>query len=142
MKISCRVISSEEEYRIARQIRTEVFVEEQKVAEEDEFDGLDDVSKHVLAYVDGEAAATARITFFEDRTKLGRVAVLKDFRGLGVGMALMTFIIEIARVDGVRPVYGHAQTHAVEFYERLGFECEGGEFDEAGIPHIKMVVLK
>lgn len=140
MDISCRRAASNEEYQIARQIRTRVFVEEQKVAVEDEFDDLDDTSTHVVAYAEGEPAATARITFFEDSTKLGRVAVLKEFRGVGVGIAIMHFIIDIAKAEGKRPIYGHSQTHAVKFYERFGLRVVGDEFDEAGIMHCRMVL--
>ena len=140
MVISCRTVENNDDYKIARHIRTVVFVDEQKVTVEEEFDELDDVSTHILAYLDGEAVATARITFFEDRTKLGRVAVLEEFRGLGVGWAIMVFIIEIAREKGKHPIYGHSQTYAVPFYERLGMKRDGEEFMEARLPHYRMVL--
>ena len=117
-------------------IRTEVFILEQRVPEEDEWDGLDPACLHALA-VDAEGApiGTGRLT---PDGKIGRMAVLKEWRGSGVGTAILAFLVAAARSRGLDECQLHAQTHALGFYRRQGFEIIGAEFMEAGIPHHRM----
>ncbi|MFF8590097.1 GNAT family N-acetyltransferase [Streptomyces sp. NPDC015220] len=130
-------------------VRREVFVVEQGVPEEIEYDALDPVAVHVLAVrADGTPLGTGRLLHGEaaaDRTggdpatgSLGRLAVAKEARGLGVGVALVRAIEEAARARGLTAVDLHAQTHALGFYERLGYEAYGPGFPDAGIPHRAM----
>ncbi|WP_108444774.1 GNAT family N-acetyltransferase [Halomonas denitrificans] len=119
----------------ATEIRRVVFIEEQRVPIEEEWDGRDGVCRHFLALQDGRPVGTARLL---PDAHIGRVAVLAEARGLGVGVALMRAAIEAARRDGHPRVELAAQTHALAFYERLGFEAQGGEFLDAGIPHRNM----
>ncbi|MEV2214417.1 GNAT family N-acetyltransferase [Streptomyces sp. NPDC050997] len=130
-------------------VRKEVFVAEQGVPEDLEYDAYDDVAVHVLAVredgvplgagrlLHGEAAAA---TTDGDRSvgSLGRLAVTKAARGLGVGAALVGAIEDAARSRGLTAVDLHAQTHATGFYERLGYVAYGPEFPDAGIPHRAM----
>lgn len=118
-------------------IRRKVFIEEQQVPEELEWDAEDEVSSHVLAIAaGGMPIGTARL--LRDG-HIGRMAVLKEWRGRGVGSALMSLLLDLARASGHEVVRLHAQTHAAGFYAKHGFAVEGGEFMEAGIPHVVMV---
>ena len=116
-------------------IRYKVFVGEQKVPEELEIDGLDDQAKHVLAFVDGVPIGTGRIL---SDGHIGRVAVLKDYRGLGIGKSIMKDLIKWAQNMNLEKVWLSSQWHAHSFYLDLDFVCVGEIYKEAGIDHIKM----
>jgi predicted GNAT family N-acyltransferase len=119
-----------------RAVREPVFIVEQKVPLEDEWDALDPRSRHVLARTtDGTPIGTARLT--PDRM-IGRMAVVADWRGRGVGAALLEAILDQARALGYPAVELHAQTHAIPFYEKFGFVAYGDEFDECAIMHRMM----
>ena len=117
-------------------VRTAVFVREQEVPAELEMDDLDDGAKHVLARTaEGVPVGTGRLLA---DGHIGRLAVLRDFRGSGLGGRLLNALVEQAREDGLSRVYLDAQIHALGFYQRWGFVAEGAEFYEAGIPHQRM----
>ena len=116
-------------------IRYEVFVDEQNVPEELEIDGLDAEATHVLAFVDGVPIGTGRIL---DDGHIGRVAVLKDYRGFGIGKLIMKELIKWAQDITLKKVWLSSQWHAHSFYLDLGFVCVGDIYKEAGIDHIKM----
>ena len=116
-------------------IRYEVFVDEQNVPEELEIDGLDGEAKHVLAFVDEVPIGTGRIL---SDGHIGRVAVLKNFRGLGIGKSIMKELIKCAQDLSLEKVWLSSQWHAHSFYLDLGFVCVGEIYKEAGIDHIKM----
>ncbi len=116
-------------------IRYEVFVEEQNVPEELEIDGLDNEAKHVLAFVDGLPIGTGRII---NDGHIGRVAVLKSYRGLGIGKLIMRELVKWAEDMSLEKVWLSSQWHAHSFYLDLGFVCVGEIYKEAGIDHIKM----
>ena len=114
-------------------IRHSVFVQEQKVPEELEWDEADERAYHVLATTaDGKPIGTGRLKL---DCHIGRMAVLKQWRGRGVGSTMLKALVELAEKEGCEVVRLHAQTHALEFYARYGFAAVGEEFDEAGIPH-------
>ncbi len=116
-----------------RRVRQAVFVVEQSVPAELEWDGQDEECLHVLAESSNrDVIGTGRL---QPSGKIGRMAVLRPWRGIGVGSALLRGLIEAASAQGIDEVYLHAQDRAVEFYDRFGFETEGDEFMEAGIPH-------
>ncbi|MFF9342038.1 MULTISPECIES: GNAT family N-acetyltransferase [unclassified Streptomyces] len=130
-------------------VRRAVFVEEQGVPRELEYDAYDSTAVHVLAVrEDGVPLGTGRLLHGADATgrtgadasvgSLGRLAVTGDARGLGVGAALVRAIEDAARERGLAAVDLHAQTRALGFYERLGYVAYGGEFPDAGIPHRAM----
>ncbi|MEV7369412.1 GNAT family N-acetyltransferase [Streptomyces sp. NPDC090301] len=130
-------------------VRREVFVGEQGVPPELEYDTYDTTAVHVLAVrEDGLPLGTGRLLLGADavgRTgadasvgSLGRLAVSKAARGLGVGAALVRGIEDVARERGLTAVDLHAQTHALGFYERLGYEAYGPEFPDADMPHRAM----
>ncbi|MFK0153946.1 GNAT family N-acetyltransferase [Streptomyces sp. NPDC090499] len=127
-------------------VRKQVFVVEQGVPEDLEYDAYDSVAVHVLAVrEDGAPLGTGRLLYGERAAaktggdlslgSLGRLAVAEEARGLGIGVALVRAIEEAARARGLTAVDLHAQTHALGFYERLGYEPYGREYEEAGIPH-------
>lgn len=120
-------------------IRVKVFIEEQGVSEADEWDGLDDHAIHLTAFRDGIAVGTARLLIDGETGKIGRVAVLRDQRGTGLGKALIRAALEDLRAQGLTQARLESQTHAIGFYESLGFTVAGPEFMDAGIPHRDMV---
>lgn len=126
----------ETEGKLLSNIRRLVFIQEQKVPVEEEWDGRDDTSYHWIA-TDPEDVAIGTARLLPDG-QIGRMAVLPPHRGTGVGAALLEAAVEKARHLGFNEVYLNAQTHALGFYESVGFKPTGDEFDEAGIPHRRM----
>ncbi|MEU6555154.1 GNAT family N-acetyltransferase [Streptomyces sp. NPDC046915] len=130
-------------------VRKEVFVAEQGVPEDIEYDAHDAAAVHVLAVrEDGVPLGTGRLLYGAAAAaqtggdasvgSLGRLAVTREARGLGVGVALVRAIEDAARARGLTAVDLHAQTHALGFYERLGYAAYGPQYPEAGIPHRAM----
>ena len=120
-------------------IRREVFIEEQHVPEHLERDADDDRATHALALWGGEPVGCGRMVAEGDRVKIGRMAVLRDKRGNGVGREVLEFLLDRARQDGFRQAILHAQLTAEGFYLRQGFAPHGGVFEEAGIMHREMI---
>lgn len=119
------------------QIRRAVFIEEQGVAEELEWDADDAGAIHLLAVDDDTPIGCARLL---PDGQIGRMAVLQPWRGKGVGRALLQKALELARAQGHTIVLLSAQIHAAGFYRCHGFVAEGDEYLEAGIPHLAMKV--
>jgi predicted GNAT family N-acyltransferase len=137
-----RRVVSEKELKRAFSIRLRVFVREQGVPEEIELDEDDQKAIHLLAVVNGNSVGTARMVIKMGRAKIGRMAVLKSYRGKGIGKALLGRAIELARGGGAKSIYLHAQVPVVGFYETTGFSPAGRVFMEAGIPHRKMILRR
>jgi predicted GNAT family N-acyltransferase len=127
-----------ENLSICLALRRAVFVDEQGVDPALDADGLDEGCVQFLAWAGGVPIGTARLREVDGNAKAERVAVLEDFRGHGVGLALMNVVEAGARARKLRTVLVHAQRAAVSFYEHLGYVASGDEFDEAGIPHLAM----
>lgn len=140
MMVRVRRIVTERELTKAFAIRLRVFVREQHVPAEIELDRDDRRAIHFLATSTGRAIGTARIVMHGGNAKIGRMAVLKTYRGKGVGARLLKRAIVAARRRHARRIYLHAQVPVIGFYEAVGFRCVGPVFDEAGIPHRKMVL--
>ncbi|MFI5760781.1 GNAT family N-acetyltransferase [Streptomyces sp. NPDC051563] len=146
--VTVRVAVTDEDLKACFAVRTEVFVVEQSVPESLEYDEYDEIALHVLAEgPDGVPLGTGRLlhgpralgkTGSPEVGSLGRLAVGKAARGLGVGVALVRAIEGEAGRLGLSAVDLGAQTHAMGFYERLGYEAYGPEFQDAGIPHRAM----
>jgi predicted GNAT family N-acyltransferase len=131
--LTIRVADWEGDQAGLRAVRTRVFVAEQSVSEEEEWDGLDPECRHVVAEAAAEGiVGTGRL---HPSGKVGRMAVLPHWRGRGVGAMLLLRLVEEARAQGLDSLYLHAQVAVLGFYGRYGFVAEGDEFDEAGIPH-------
>ncbi len=119
-------------------IRKTVFVEEQQVAPEEEFDEFEHISKHYLLFVDDTPIATARWRFIGDKIKCERFALLKAYRNSGFGSVLLKHLLR--DISGKSDtVYLHAQLKAISFYERQGFQKVGEQFSECDILHYKMI---
>jgi len=119
----------------AKMIREAVFIQEQHIAAEDEWDVEDAVAVHFIVFQQDQAIATARLL---SNNSIGRVAVLTTARGLGVGQRLMQAVIDYARAEQRELVKLSSQVHAIGFYQALGFEVQGEEYLDCGIPHIDM----
>lgn len=126
--------------RDIRHIRDQVFVIEQRVPLTDEFDDRDGYCKHVLVYEDDQPLATGRIDLGKNG-KVGRVAVLQQHRRRGIGSLVMQALEQLARDHQLTRVWFHAQSHAIAFYEALGYQVCSPEFLEANIPHVRMEKL-
>lgn len=135
-EIRVRVADWHKDNAELRRIRESVFVAEQAVPPELEWDAEDAEAVHFLAEEGDYAVGTARLL---PDGHIGRVSVLKDWRGLKVGEALMHAVIAEAEQRGLDRQMLSAQVHATPFYERLGFEIVSGEYLDAGIPHVDMV---
>ncbi|MEU8778856.1 GNAT family N-acetyltransferase [Streptomyces sp. NPDC048606] len=148
MTVTVRAAVSDADREACYAVRTEVFVVEQSVPESIEYDAYDAIAVHVLAVdEDGRPLGTGRLLYGPEALgktgspeigSLGRLAVLKSARGLGVGVALVRAIEAEAARLGLTAVDLGAQTHALGFYERLGYVAYGPEFEDAGIPHRSM----
>lgn len=121
-----------------RALRRTVFIEEQGVSEADEIDDLDGVCLHLLAHASGIPVGSARILIKDDIAKIGRVCVLPSYRGTGLGAGLIREALTVSRGKAKTAKLG-SQTHAIGFYEALGFTAIGPVYDDAGIDHRDMV---
>ncbi|MEN1937814.1 GNAT family N-acetyltransferase [Paenibacillus sp. 102] len=126
---------------IAFQIRKEVFVKEQGVPLEDEFDTFDtlgDLCHHILVYFNEIPVGAGRIRFVDNIGKLERICILQPYRKYGLGKVIIQTLEEIAREKEISKVKLHGQTHAEGFYNKLGYHTSSDVFVEDGIPHILM----
>ncbi len=131
--VRVRIADWDADREAIRQIREQVFVEEQSVPREIEWDGLDHECVHVIAEsANRDPVGTGRL---HRSGKIGRMAVLRPYRGQQVGTTILSCLLEAARSQGIATVYLHAQRRALAFYAAFGFLEEGDEFEEAGIPH-------
>ncbi|MBA1189370.1 GNAT family N-acetyltransferase [Pseudomonas entomophila] len=135
-KVRVRLADWHKDNAAIRCIREAVFVAEQHVPPELEWDAEDATALHFLALEGDYPVGTARL--LRDGT-IGRVSVLKDWRGLKVGQMLLHAVIQEAEAQGLAQQMLSAQVHATAFYEQLGFRVVSEEFLEAGIPHVDMV---
>ncbi len=121
-----------------RKIRTAVFIEEQGLTPECEFDDIDAHSDHIIIYVDDNPAACCRYFCDNDEYRIGRVAVLEDYRGLGLGEMLMDAAEDMIFSNGGTKAVVHAQVRVKGFYKKCRYKETGEPFKEDGIRHIIM----
>jgi len=136
--------------QILSAIRREVFIIEQKVPEELEWDGLDEKCIHVLAQdlskgysktMRHQAIGTGRLVLASQTEKvghIGRMAIRKEYRRKGVGNNILQHLVELANREGIGTLFLNAQVYVVDFYQKAGFSSVGNTFMDAGIPHVKM----
>jgi predicted GNAT family N-acyltransferase len=134
-KFKIQMVTWASHQRQLRAVRTPVFIEEQAVTPEFEWDDIDATAVHLLATLDNEPIACLRIIEYE---KIGRMAVLKSYRGRGLGAALLLEAVAICKKQGSKSVYLSAQTHAIEFYRKAGFKQISDEYCDVDIPHVDM----
>ena len=130
--IEINEVSYFESKKFIHRVRNKVFIVEQKVPVELEFDEKDPVSSHVVAFIKQASIATGRIA---SDGKIGRMAVLKEFRRKGVGTKILEKLIQIGAENRIKKFYISSQCHAIPFYEKKGFFAEGPIYKEAGIDH-------
>lgn len=138
MRIEIKEVYLTKDLENVFRIRKEVFVEEQKVDEREEYE-FEEESHHFLAFLNSIPVGTARWRITDLGIKLERFAVLKEFRGMGVGSALVKFVLEHLPKEP-HYVYLNAQLTAMNLYQKFGFHEVGYPFQEAGIQHYKMVI--
>ena len=132
----CETSWGESEHQL-RLIRTQIFIIEQGVPEDMEWDGLDYEAVHLMAKLpDSSIIGTVRLL---PDGHIGRMAVVKEWRNKGVGQALLSRILDIASMKSMQHIELNAQTTAIGFYEKAGFHRVGDEFLDAGIPHYRMI---
>jgi len=136
--ITSKWFSGNDDLADAYFIRRSVFIEEQKIDEDIEYDGTDGDAEHLVLYEKNQPVATGRLIMVDDKMHIGRMAVLKKHRGNGLGERTMTECVSRAVAQGHSKIFLHAQAYARGFYEKLGFVVFGNEFEEAGIPHVFM----
>jgi len=135
-------ITMDEDLKAAFTIREQVFVKEQGVPLEDEFDQFDTLnglSEHILVHYNELAVGTGRIRFVDGVGKLERICILEPYRKFGLGKIIIQALEEIAEERGISQVKLHGQTQAEGFYRNLGFRTSSNIFMEDGIPHIIML---
>ncbi len=136
-EIIVKVADSPESMEAIFEVRRTVFVIEQSVSEEEEYDEFETSSTHLFATCDNQIVGTCRFRNTSQGTKLERFAVFKAYRTQSVGSSLLK--AALAAVDHDRMIYLHAQVQVVEFYKKYGFSQIGNQFEEAGIQHFKMI---
>ena len=124
-----------ENEKIIRTIRDDVFIKEQGIDPKIEFDGLDSSAIHTLIYINDKAIGTGRIL---SDGHIGRIAVLSEFRGQNIGSKIIHSLTDVAIKNDYKRVYLGSQKQAIDFYTKLGFTPFGKEFIEAGIVHLSM----
>ena len=122
-------------------IREKVFIEEQKVTPQLEWDGRDEEAIHFLAYQDEKAIGCARAFVIENHMQLGRMAVLKEYRNQGIGSALIEKGMITAKLNQLSKILISAQCHAIDFYKKFGFEVTSEIYLDAGISHQDMELI-
>jgi len=140
--VEVKRITLEVDLSVAFNIRKEVFVEEQGVPLEDEFDEFDTLDgkcEHILVFYDEQPVGTGRIRVVDGLGKLERICILKPYRKYGLGKIIIQALEEVSGELGVSQVKLHGQTHAEGFYQKLGYRTSSNMFMEDGIPHLLMV---
>ncbi|MEH6958012.1 GNAT family N-acetyltransferase [Neobacillus drentensis] len=135
-------ITIDKELKVAFAIRKEIFVKEQGVPLEDEFDQfdtLDGICEHILVHYNEQPVGTGRIRFINGVGKLERICILEPYRKFGLGKIIIKALEEIAEEQGASQVKLHGQTQAEGFYKKLGYLTSSDIFMEDGIPHILML---
>lgn len=137
--LTFKVVQENEDYDKCLNIRRKVFIEEQNVSENIEIDMFEGMADHFLVLSNGDSVGTARLVRInEAAAKIGRVAVLKEYRSNGTGRFLMEKVVEFAKSGNIKTLLLASQTYTVNFYERSGFKAYGDEFLDADRPHCMM----
>ncbi len=131
-----------EDLSVPFRIRDEVFVKEQGFSAETEKDDMDVRALHAVIEEDGVPCGTGRLFFGDGGWHIGRMAVLREKRGLRYGDLLVRMLVDRALSIGAQEIYVGAQKHAQGFYEKLGFRICGEEYEEEGCPHVPMLLTK
>jgi predicted GNAT family N-acyltransferase len=138
MAIYTKIVTSDQEMDDALKVRREVFINEQHVPEDMEIDEHENICIHFVSYDEEQPVAAGRLRPIEEGGKVERICVLKNYRKHGLGLQLMQMIEEAAKDRNISKLILNSQTHAENFYVKLGYEPISEVFMDAGIPHVKM----
>jgi predicted GNAT family N-acyltransferase len=136
--VEVKIVKTEQELADAFDVRRTVFVHEQNVPEEEEIDQHESEAVHFVLYDEGNASGAGRFRVLDGIGKVERICVLKENRKTGAGVAIMDKIEDYAKSQGIASLKLNAQTQAIPFYSKLGYETVSDEFLDAGIPHRTM----
>ena len=139
--IELSITSWAEAQNLVKSLRYQVFVIEQKVPEDMEWDEFDQIAWHAIVTADNQTIGTGRLIINDRIAKIGRMAVQSSRRNQGIGKSILKSLIQTAKEKGAQECVLHAQTHAIAFYAKEDFEPHGPIFDEAGIPHVEMRLI-
>jgi predicted GNAT family N-acyltransferase len=139
--IELSITSWAEAQSLVKPLRYQVFVVEQKVPEDMEWDEFDEIAWHAIVTADNQTVGTGRLILDGHLAKIGRMAVQSSRRNQGIGKSILNALIQTAKEKGAQECILHAQTHAIAFYAKADFEPHGPIFDEAGIPHVEMRLI-
>jgi predicted GNAT family N-acyltransferase len=126
---------------LVKPLRYQVFVIEQEVPEEMEWDEFDEIAWHAIVTAHNQTVGTGRLILDGHIAKIGRMAVQSSRRNQGIGKSILMALIQTAKEKGAQECILHAQTHAIAFYAKADFEPHGPIFDEADIPHVEMRLI-
>ena len=140
MDVQLNIVKTNDEKNLALNIRREVFIKGLNIPEHLEIDSNEESSKYILAKVDGKSVGTARWRKTDEGMQLERVAVLNDYRSIGIGTMMTKFILN--QLKNSKLIYLNAQESAISFYEKMGFKPIGPRFKEVNIEHQKMIYSK
>ena len=126
---------------LVKPLRYQVFVIEQKVPEDMEWDEFDEIAWHAIVTVDNQTVGTGRLILDGHIAKIGRMAVQSSRRNQGIGKSILNALIQNAKEKDAQECILHSQVHAIAFYAKADFEPHGPIFDEAGIPHVEMRLI-
>jgi predicted GNAT family N-acyltransferase len=141
MNISIQITHWDSAKSMVMPIRHEIFIHEQKVPEDMEWDEFDVTAWHAIATENNQTVGTGRLIINGRIAKIGRMAVQSARRNQGIGKSILKALIKSAKEKGAQECILHAQTHALAFYAKEDFEPHGPIFDEAGIPHVEMRLI-
>ena len=134
-EIVIKTVDFEQSFSEIEEIRTSVFIKEQNVPIELEWDEFDNDSTHILAYYKNKAVGTARLL---NDGHIGRMAVLEAYRNRNIGKNMLKYLLDIAQAKSIALIELSAQDHAVDFYKKYGFTVTSDIYMDAGIPHYTM----
>jgi predicted GNAT family N-acyltransferase len=137
--VTFKIVETKKEQEDAFSVRRIVFIDEQNVPEEEEIDQYEEEAAHFVFYHDDHPVGAGRFRMVDGYGKVERICVLKEARSTGTGTKIMQGIENYAQNQGVKKLKLNAQTHAIPFYDRLGYEIVSEEFLDAGIPHKTMI---
>ncbi len=137
-KISFKWIK-DSNYEDCFKVRKEVFIKEQNISYDKEYDGIDNECDHIVGYVDNTPIATGRILVKDNKYYLGRICVLKEYRGFGYGIELIKEMIKYLEEKNIKEIYLSSQYYIKDLYSKLGFMEYGKTYLDCNIEHISMV---
>lgn len=140
--IVAEIVKGSKTLEIQYEIRKKVFIDEQHVDEQIERDHYDMISDHVIVYEDNIPVGTGRLILQDNKYLIGRIAVLKQYRGKRYGDLIVRKLVDHGFRQGALRIEVHSQVQVVPFYKNIGFKEFGDEFIEANIKHISMYITE